>query len=241
MPAKARNEKSEIPKIRILIVDDHEVFRAGLRSLLHLENDLLIVGEARTLADAQLKIQRQSPDLVLLDVRLPDGSGSEACSRFLARTPQLRILMLTIYAEEDKVVTALKNGAKGYILKDARAEELTRAIRLVAGGQAYLDPEITRLMIGWIKTRQLPTGSNQANAQLSPLEWMIMPLLAEGKTNKEIGAHLKLSDKTIKNNIAQIFSKLGLKRRTEAVVLYLKQSHPKGTLPDGGAHTLEGL
>lgn len=225
MTASTRSTNSEGRRIRVLIVDKHELTRLGLRSIVDLEKDLLVVGEARTLADTISLVKRQPSDIMLVDARLPDGSGPEACSRLLAVAPQLRIVLMTMYAEVDKVIMALKNGAKGYIHKDVRAEELIRAIRVVAGGQAYLDPEITGLTLSWIKALKLSPGNSQGITQLSPQEWLIMPLLVEGKTNREIAAQLQLNDKTIKNSIANIFSKIHVKRRTEAVRWYMKKVH----------------
>ncbi|MBH0179235.1 MAG: response regulator transcription factor [Nitrospira sp.] len=225
MRAKVRNTYSKAPRIRILIVDDHELVRVGLRDILSSEKDLLVVGEARTLVDALSLLKPQLPDVMLLDARLPDGAGPEVCGRFLAVAPKLCILILTIYAEEGMIVTALKNGAKGYILKDSRAEVIIRAIRAVVGGRTYLDPEIIREKRRRIKARLQQPGSRQGITKISSREWMIMPLLAEGKTNKEIAAQLQLSDKTIGNYIASIFSKLCVKRRTQVAAWYMMQAH----------------
>jgi two-component system, NarL family, response regulator DevR len=225
MSAIVKRVKSNQTSIRVLIVDDHEMIRTGLGAILACEKDLCVVGEAETLAEALMLVERQCPDIVLLDARLPDGSGPEACRRFLAIAPQLRIVILTIYAEEEVVATAIRNGAHGFILKDVRADVLTRAIRAVAGGQSYLDPKITRVTLGWIKARQLSPGKSQGMTQLSLQEQVVIAVLAEGKTNKEIADQLQLSDKTIKNYLVNIFSKLDIKRRTEAVAWYINQVH----------------
>lgn len=208
---------------RILILDDHELVRKGLRTFLDREPDLLVVGEAGTVAEAQSLMARLHPDLVLLDMHLPDASGTEACRRFLATMPKLRILVLTGYAEDATVAAAIKSGAHGYILKDVKLDDLAHAIRTVAEGRGYLDPRVTQYALRWISG----SGSKESMAhgldKLSPQERLIMPLLAQGKTNKEIAVHLHLSDKTIKNYLANIYAKLGVNRRTEAVAWFMRE------------------
>ena len=212
--------------IRIILIDDHEMVRKGLRSFLGLERDLLVVGEAGTVAEAVALVERLRPQLVLLDMKLPDVSGMDACRRLLAIAPHLRILVLTSYAEDATVVAALQSGAHGYVLKDIAADELMRAIRTVAEGRSYLDPRVTQQTLHWIRTTWRPEAHPQGMARLSPQERLIMPLLAEGKTNKEIAAQLQLSDKTVKNYLANIFEKLHVNRRTEAVAWFIKESQP---------------
>ena len=212
--------------IRILLLDDHELVRKGLRTLLDQESDLLVVGEADTCAHALAVAKRDHPQLVLLDMKLPDMSGIEACRRLLAEMPQLRILVLTSYAEDTTVTSAIRGGALGYLLKDVKADDLIRAIRTVAGGRGYLDPRITQQTFQWIRSSPSSGGSIQGLRQLSPQEQVIMPLLAQGRTNKEIATQLGLSDKTIKNYLANIYDKLGVSRRTEAVAWYMKEQSP---------------
>jgi two-component system, NarL family, response regulator DevR len=212
------------PLIRIAIIDDHEMVRKGLRSFLDLEQDLVVVGDAETLTEALKLVERTHPHLVLLDLKLPDASVAESCRQLLALAPQLRILILTSYAEENAVVGAIKSGAHGYTLKDVRPDELIRAVRTVAAGRGYLDPRITKQTLHWIKSSPTPYTAKQGMAQLSPQEQLIMPLLAEGKTNKEIALCLRLSDKTVKNYLTNIFDKLHIKRRTEAVAWFVKTS-----------------
>lgn len=210
--------------IRLLIVDDHELVRKGLRSFLDLEDDLRVVGEAETVADAVTHVERLRPHLVLLDMRLPDASGIDACRRLLAVAPDVRILVLTSYAEDTTVVAALQSGAHGYVLKDVRTDELIRAIRAVADGQGYLDPRIAQQALMSLKSTPRAGGKAEGLAQLSRQERLIMPLLADGKTNKEIALALRLSDKTVKNYLANIFDKLHVKRRTEAVAWFLRST-----------------
>jgi DNA-binding NarL/FixJ family response regulator len=212
----------------IVLIDDHEMVRRGLRALLHLEPDMTIVGEASTVADGVALVERLTPQMVLLDVKLPDASVTEACRRLLAVAPTLRILVLTSYAEDTTVMAAVQNGAHGYILKDVRMDDLIRAIRTVAGGHGYLDPRVTQQALHWIRTSSHLGATPHGTTRLSPQERLILPLLAEGKTNKEIAVQLRLSDKTVKNYLANIFDKLHVRRRTEAVAWFLKEAHVPG-------------
>lgn len=209
----------------IVLIDDHEMVRRGLRALLHLEPDMTIVGEAATVADGIATVERLAPQMVLLDVKLPDASVTEACRRLLAVSPKLRILVLTSYAEDSTVMAAVQNGAHGYVLKDVRMDDLIRAIRTVASGHGYLDPRVTQQALHWIRTSSHLGATSHGTTRLSPQERLILPLLAEGKTNKEIAVQLRLSDKTVKNYLANIFDKLHVKRRTEAVAWFMKETH----------------
>jgi len=213
------------PQTSIVLIDDHEMVRRGLRALLHLETDLAIVGEAATVASGVGLVERLAPQMVLLDVKLPDATVTEAIRRLLTVSPKLRILILTSYAEDTTVMAAVQNGAHGYVLKDVRMDDLIRAIRTVASGQGYLDPRVTQQALHWIRTSSHLGVASQGTSRLSPQERLILPLLAEGKTNKEIAVQLRLSDKTIKNYLANIFDKLHVKRRTEAVAWFMKESH----------------
>jgi two-component system, NarL family, response regulator DevR len=212
----------------IILIDDHEMVRRGLRALLHLEPDMAIVEEAGTVADGVAAVERLAPHMVLLDVKLPDASLTEACRRLLAVAPKLRILVLTSYAEDSSVMAAVQNGAHGYVLKDIRMDELLRAIRTVASGQGYLDPRVTQQALRWIRTSAHLGVTSHGTSRLSPQERLILPLLAEGKTNKEIAVQLRLSDKTVKNYLANIFDKLHVKRRTEAVAWFMKEAQVPG-------------
>ncbi|HEY6083831.1 MAG TPA: response regulator transcription factor [Nitrospira sp.] len=222
----------KVSPIKIVIVDDHEVVRHGLRSLLSLEQDFRIIGEAGRVAEAVPLVDRTKPHIVLLDVKLPDASGMEACRRLLAAAPQLRILVLTSYAEDATVVGAVQSGAHGYVLKDIRTDDLIQAIRTVAEGRGYLDPRIAQQALHWIRTQSGIGSGFQREPQLSPRERLIVPLLAEGKTNKEIAAQLSLSDKTVKNYLANIFEKLHVKRRTEAVAWFVKENRSSYSDPN---------
>ena len=206
----------------IVLIDDHEIVRRGLRSLLQLEPDMPIVGEAGTVAEGVAAVQRLTPRMVLLDAKLPDASVADACRRLFAVAPKLRILVLTSYAEN--CTAAIQNGAHGYVLKDVGTDDLIQAIRTVASGQGYLDSRITQQALHWIRSNS-PLGMiSDGITRLSPQECLIMPLLADGKTNKEIALELRLSDKTVKNYLANIFDKLHVKRRTEAVAWFMRES-----------------
>jgi DNA-binding NarL/FixJ family response regulator len=212
------------PSTSIVLIDDHEMVRRGLRALLHLEPDMTIVGEAGTVADGVALVERLDPHMVLLDVKLPDSSVTDSCRRLLAVAPKLRILVLTSYAEDATVMAAVQNGAHGYVLKDVRMEDLIRAIRTVAGGQGYLHPRVTQQALRWIRSGSHLGATCYGTSRLSPQERLILPLLAEGKTNKEIAVQLRLSDKTVKNYLANIFDKLQVKRRTEAVAWFMREA-----------------
>ncbi|MCP9438676.1 MAG: response regulator transcription factor, partial [Nitrospira sp.] len=212
------------PLIRIVLIDDHEMVRQGLRAFLERENDLAIVGEAGTAAEAIPLVERLRPHMVLLDLHLPDATGMDICRRLHNSAPQTRILVLTGHTEDATVIAALQNGAHGYVLKDMRLEDLLQAIRTVADGRGYLDPRVTQKTLNWVRSGALAAPFSNGLAKLSKQERLIMPLLAAGKTNKEIAAHLRLSDKTVKNYLANIFFKIHVKRRAEAVAWFIKES-----------------
>ncbi len=209
-------------KITVLLVDDHEVVRFGLRSLLSLEPAIEIVGEAGTAAEAIAEAGRRRPDVVVLDVRLPDGSGVAACREIRAESPGTYVIMLTSYADDEAVFASITAGASGYLLKQARGQELVRAIEAVASGRSLLDPAVTQKVLDRMK--RLAAGSAPDDtARLSPQEQRVLALVAEGKTNKEIAAALGLSDKTVKNYLAHVFEKLKLSRRAEAAAFFARR------------------
>jgi two-component system response regulator DevR len=206
------------PVIRVLIVDDHKMVRMGLRELLAEAGDIDIVGEAGTAAEGTTETARLGPDVVLLDYKLPDGDGAEACARLKARRPALRVIMLTSFLDERVVTAAIASGVDGYVLKEIDGPDLAIAIRKVHGGGAFLDPRVTRQVIDRIKTRPDPL------AILSSQERRILSLVAEGKTNKEIGVELGLSDKTVRNYFTGVLAKLGMARRSEAIAFFVRQA-----------------
>ncbi|MGE0274851.1 MAG: response regulator [Nitrospiraceae bacterium] len=208
--------------IRLLLVDDHEVVRVGLRTLLSEHREIKVVGEADTMAESIRQALRLQPDVVLMDVRLPDGSGVAACRDILAACPATRVLFLTSYADDDSVLAAVVAGARGYLLKEIDSAALIGAIEAVSDGQSILDPSVTQRALTWLKGfGKGPTGSS--TEELSPQEERVLALVAEGKTNKEIATGLRLSDKTVKNYLANIFQKLHLTRRTQAAAFFIKR------------------
>jgi DNA-binding NarL/FixJ family response regulator len=210
-------------KIGVLLVDDHEVVRVGLRSLLNREPRIEVVGEAGTAGSAVTEAARLRPDVVVLDVRLPDRSGVEACREIRSAAPATHVIMLTSYADEEAVVSSIVAGASGYLLKQIRGQELVRAIESVAAGQSLLDPAVTQKVME--KIQRLASGRPPDDvAQLSAQEGRVLALVAEGKTNKEIAAALGLSDKTVKNYLSHVFEKLHLSRRSEAAAFFARRS-----------------
>jgi two-component system, NarL family, response regulator DevR len=217
-----RSEKHKQKIIRILIVDDHEVVRIGLHALLSLVPGFQIVGEAETALQALALAKSQHPDVVLLDIRLPDRSGVETCRELLAMSSDIRTLFLTSYADDETVLAAVLSGAHGYVLKEIDTPSLVSAIRTVASGHSLLHPKVTKRTIGWLRSLGDPTGRpNTAN--LSQQERRVLTLLSKGNTNKEIAAALKLSDKTVKNYLANAFAKLQVSRRSQAAALFISR------------------
>ncbi len=212
-------------KIAVLLVDDHEVVRVGLRSLLARERGIEVVGEAGNAAEAVAQAARLRPDVVVLDVRLPDRSGVEACREIRSADPNVQIIMLTSYADEEAVFNSIVAGASGYLLKQIRGQELVRAIETVAAGRSLLDPAVTQKVLERVK--QLASGREPDEmAQLSAQERKVLALVAEGRTNKEIAGALGLSDKTVKNYLSHVFEKLNLSRRAEAAAFFARRRSP---------------
>lgn len=208
--------------IRILLVDDHEVIRVGLRTVLGQTQGIAVVGEAGTMAEAVQQAQRVKPDVILMDVRLPDGSGVDACREILGALPGTRVIFLTSYADDDSVLAAVLAGAHGYVLKEIDSPALLEAIRSVAKGQSILDSHVTERALRWLRgLHDLPATSG--TDQLSTQEERVVALVAEGKTNKEIAAALGLSDKTVKNYLANVFQKLRITRRAQAAAFFVKR------------------
>jgi DNA-binding NarL/FixJ family response regulator len=209
-------------QISVLVVDDHEVVREGLRTLLDRTPTLAVVGDAATAADAVALARRHRPDVVLLDLRLPDGSGVEVCREIRAEAPETRVLMLTSFADDEAVFASIVAGAAGYLLKQVRGHELVRAIEAVAAGQSLLDPTVTPSVLA--KMKALTAGGPRDGwTALSTQEARVLELVAAGKTNKEIAAALGLSDKTVKNYLSRVFEKLHLTRRAEAAALFTRR------------------
>jgi DNA-binding NarL/FixJ family response regulator len=207
---------------RILIVDDHEVVREGLRALLNRKEGFTVVGEAGTVEQAIAEAAKSEPDVIVMDVRLPDGSGIEACREIRQTRPQTKVIMLTSYADEDAVFASILAGAAGYLLKQTRGNALADAIGSVTRGESLLDPAVTQKVLERVRM----SGQRSEDDPLSTLteqEHKILVLIAEGKTNKEIADEVFLSDKTVKNYVSNILSKLNLRRRSEAAAFIARR------------------
>ena len=205
--------------IRLALVDDHQMVRVGLRTLFEAVLQFEVIGEAATAAEALELLPKLAPDVVLLDMRLPDGSGLEVCRQLRRLCPQVRVLMLTSYYNDDMVMDAIQAGAEGYLLKEINAELLIRSIREVMEGKSILDPAMTRKVIERERTGKSAESAPSLN-QLSPQERRVIALVAEGKTNKEIAANLSLSDKTVKNYLSNLMAKLNFSRRSQAAAFF---------------------
>jgi DNA-binding NarL/FixJ family response regulator len=209
-------------QLRLLVVDDHEVVREGLVAMLDRRPNFQVVAEAGTVAEAVDNARRFQPDLVIMDVRLPDGSGIEACRDIRAEMPQTRVVILTSYPDEEAVFSAIVAGASGYLLKQVRSRDLVAALEAVGRGESLLDPAVTEKVLE--RVRRIATGGAQDDlAQLTSQEQKILLLVAEGKTNKEIASEVFLSDKTVKNYVSSILSKLNLQRRAQAAAYVAKR------------------
>jgi DNA-binding NarL/FixJ family response regulator len=201
-------------KVSVLLVDDHEVVRMGLRTLLDKRENLAVVNEAGSVAEAVSAARQSRPDVIVMDIRLPDGNGVEACREILGELPDTKVIMLTSYADDEAVYGSIMAGASGYLLKQTRGQNLAEAIERVARGESLLDPSVTEKVLA--RMRALASGEGDELAALSDQERKILGLIAEGKTNKEIAEDVFLSDKTVKNYVSSILSKLNLRRRSEA-------------------------
>jgi DNA-binding NarL/FixJ family response regulator len=216
--------------LRLLVVDDHEVVRQGLVALLDRREGFQVVAEAGTVAESIDQARRHQPDIVIMDVRLPDGSGIEACREIRAEFPATRVVMLTSYPDEEAVLSAIVAGASGYLLKQIRARDLVTALETVGRGESLLDPAVTEKVLERI--RRIASGSQEADelSQLTGQERKILLLVAEGMTNKEIAAEIFLSDKTVKNYVSSILAKLNLERRAQAAAYVAKHRADHGGL-----------
>ncbi|MBI1376884.1 MAG: response regulator [Frankiales bacterium] len=207
-------------RIRVFLVDPCEVVRRGLTCLLDAEPDLVVCGEASRAADALRLVPAARPDVVILDIRLPDVSGVELCREMQARHPQVALVVLTGEDDQDSVVDAIEAGAAGFLLKQVRGATIVDAVRRGAAGESTLDPAVTRRVLDQVRHASSTTEVDQLTAQ----EQRILHLIGEGMTNREIADSLFLAEKTVKNYVSSIFAKLGLHRRTQAAVFAVR--HP---------------
>jgi DNA-binding NarL/FixJ family response regulator len=213
---------------RVFLLDDHEIVRRGLRELLESEDDLTVVGEAGSAADAYERIAEAPPDVAMLDVRLPDGNGVEVCREIRSRHPEVQCLMLTSFADDEALFSAIMAGAAGYLLKQIRGPDLVDAIRRVGRGESLLDPAVTARVLERLRTKP---AEDELSA-LTDQERKILDLVAEGLTNRQIGERIYLAEKTVKNYVSNMLTKLGMSRRTEAAAYAARLAERKRHDPD---------
>ncbi|MFJ2157356.1 response regulator [Streptomyces sp. NPDC087856] len=221
--------------IRVFLLDDHEVVRRGLSDLLDAEEDISVVGDAENVEHALVRAPAVRPHVAVLDVRLPDGDGITVCRELRDRMPELAVLMLTSFDDEDALLDAIMAGASGYVLKQIKGSDLVSAVRTVASGQSMLDPATTARLMRSLRAE--PTQAPQMApelASLSPREREILALIGDGLTNREIGKRLYLSEKTVKNHISRLLAKLGVQRRVQAAVLATHLEQSDSTHRSGG-------
>jgi DNA-binding NarL/FixJ family response regulator len=206
-----------------MLVDDHEIVRSGIRAMLSATNDLRVVAEAETASDAVRMAERERPDVIVMDIRLLDGSGIEATREIRDRLPITQVLMLTSFADDEALYASIMAGAGGYVLKQIKGGELVRAIRVLAAGQSLLDPAVTRAVLERLRSGKLLLKDEKL-ARLSAQEEKILALVAEGRTNAQIGAVMFLAEKTVKNYVSSILEKLEVARRAEAAAYLARHS-----------------
>jgi two-component system response regulator DevR len=216
------------PPLRILLVDDHEVVRDGVKALLQATDDIIVTAEASSVREAIDEADRARPDVVVMDVRLADGSGIEATREIRARHPKTAVIMLTSFADDEALFASIMAGASGYVLKQVKGGELVRAIRTVGKGESLLDPAVTSAVLDRLRKGKHLLRDEKL-ARLSPQEERILARVADGKTNREIGEELHLAEKTVKNYVSSILSKLEVARRAEAAAYLARHTTTPGT------------
>ncbi|BBZ62272.1 response regulator transcription factor [Mycolicibacterium monacense] len=213
------------PPVTVFLVDDHEVVRRGLIDVLSAEPDLEVIGEAGSVSEALARIPALQPQVAVLDVRLPDGNGIELCRDLLSRLPDLRCLMLTSFTSDEAMIDAILAGASGYVIKDIKGMELAKAIREIGAGRSLLDNRAAAALMA--KLRRATEHSDPLSG-LSDQERVLLGLLGEGLTNKQIAARMFLSEKTVKNYVSRLLAKLGVERRTQAAVFVSRLDRSDG-------------
>jgi DNA-binding NarL/FixJ family response regulator len=217
------------PPLRVMLVDDHEVVRNGIRAVLESEDDIHVSAEAGTVREAIDEADRTRPDVVVMDVRLADGSGIEATREIRASHPDTKVLMLTSFADDEALFSSIMAGASGYVLKQVRSGDLVRAIRSIGAGESLLDPSVTNAVLDRLRKGK-HLLKDERLARLSPQEERILTLVADGRTNKEIGEELHLAEKTVKNYVSSILSKLEVARRAEAAAYLARHTTTPGSV-----------
>ncbi|MFF9208851.1 MULTISPECIES: response regulator [unclassified Streptomyces] len=231
--SQARTFTAQDP-IRVFLLDDHEVVRRGLTDLLDAEPDITVVGDAANADHALARAPAVRPDVAVLDVRLPDGDGITVCRELRSRMPDLNVLMLTSFDDEDALLDAIMAGASGYVLKQIRGSDLVSAVRTVASGASMLDPATTARLMRSLRAEPAEVADVPPElAGLSPRERDILALIGDGLTNREIGKRMYLSEKTVKNHISRLLAKLGVQRRVQAAVLATHLQQPDPAEHDG--------
>ncbi len=205
--------------VRVFLLDDHEIVRRGVRELLEAHDDLEVVGEAATAAEGIARIPAVKPDVAVVDMQLPDGNGVEVCREVRSRDETIRCLILTSFADDEALFDSIMAGAAGYLLKQIKGADLVDGIRRVASGQSLLDPDVTARVLE--RLRKGPEEDERL-ARLTDQERKILDLIAEGLTNRQIGERMFLAEKTVKNYVSNLLSKLGMERRTQAAVFAAK-------------------
>ena len=222
------DDRPERSLLRLMLVDDHEVVRSGLKAMLEAAGDVRVVAEAGTVRDAIVQAERMKPDVIVMDVRLADGSGIEATREIRAQSPQTKVLMLTSFADDEALFASIMAGASGYVLKQIRGDDLVRAIRSVGRGNSLLDPAVTATVLERLRKGKHLLRDERL-ARLSAQEERILTLVAEGHTNRQIGSQLKLAEKTVKNYVSTILSKLEVGRRAEAAAYLARHTSTPGS------------
>ena len=217
------------PPLRVMLVDDHEIVRDGIRAMLSTQEDVVVTAEAGTVREAVDEAERTRPDVVVMDVRLADGSGIEATREIRANHPATRVLMLTSFADDEALFASIMAGASGYVLKQVKSGDLMRAIRAVGAGDSLLDPSVTNAVLDRLR-RGKHLMRDEKLARLSPQEERILTAVADGKTNREIGDELHLAEKTVKNYVSSILSKLEVARRAEAAAYLARHTTTPGSV-----------
>ncbi|MDF2531193.1 MAG: hypothetical protein K0Q65_774 [Clostridia bacterium] len=208
-------------KIKVLLVDDHSVVRYGIRSIIEKDPQIQVCGETESLTETYIQAESLQPDIVLLDMKLPDGDGVTGCIRLKSISPHLKVIILTAFADENIVYEAVKAGIDGYLLKNIEGKAITKAIIDVYHGRSIIDPSISHSLMKIIQK------GNEAEHHLAPQERNILELISQGRTNKEIADVLYLSEKTVRNNVSKIMKKINVNNRTEAAMFWSRQKSLK--------------
>jgi two-component system response regulator DevR len=224
------SSSAEQPAIRVFLVDDHEVVRRGVADILSTDPRITVVGEAKNAAEAMARVPALCPDVVVLDVRLPDGDGVTVCRDLRSGMPDLGVVMLTSYSDDEALFQAILAGASGYLLKQVLGQDLVTAVRTVAAGGSLLDPSATTAVLARMRRAVEPSGPV---ASLSDQERTVLDLIGEGLTNRQIGERMFLAEKTVKNYVSHLLAKLGMERRTQAAVLATELRAPAQSEPGG--------